>query len=206
MEVSTVAPSSAAARGFQIQGGGHQQEAHLRPQHLPGLAEQSQGQIQIGPALMHLIEHHQGPALQGGIGLKHPQKHPRGHHQQPGAGAATALQANAVAHLFPHGFCKGLSQALGGGSGRQAARLDQENLVGWVQGLQNGEGNPGGFASPWRSLQDHGGARWPQSRHDGSQLPIDGERHGLGKRRRQSSQRTWRMPSTGWYTSPVVSS
>jgi flagellar basal-body rod protein FlgG len=34
-------------QGLQIQGGGHQQEAQLGPQHLPGLTEQGQGQIEI---------------------------------------------------------------------------------------------------------------------------------------------------------------
>ena len=107
---------------------------------------------------MEFVEDHHRHPFQGRIGLQQAQEHPRGEHQQSGVGALARLQTNAVAHPLPHRLPEGPGQPLGGGSGRQATGLDQQEAGARFRLSQQDEGNPGCFARPRGSLQQQGGA------------------------------------------------
>jgi hypothetical protein len=142
---------------------------------------------------MHLIEDHADHPFQGGIGLQHPQEHPGGDHQEPGALAPAALETHAVAHPTAHRLPQGLSQALGRGAGRQAAGLDEHQAIGLVKRARQGDGNPGGFSRSRGRLQEHRGPRGGHGLHNRVETRVN--RQGLVG---QKAQRTWRIPSTGW--------
>ena len=105
-------PSHTGRQGLQVEGGGHQQHQQVGAQLLTGMAQQRQGQVGFGPALMEFIEDHGTDPHQFGIPLQAPEKQTSCHHFQPGGFGGAMVEAHAVAHLAARAFVEGLRQAL----------------------------------------------------------------------------------------------
>ena len=106
-------PSHTGRQGLQVEGGGHQQHQQVGAQLLTGMAQQRQGQVGFGSALMEFIEDHGSDPHQFGVPLQAPEKQASCHDFQPGAFGGAMVEAHAVAHPAPRAFVEGLRQALG---------------------------------------------------------------------------------------------
>ena len=181
-------PVQLGGQRFQIEGGRHHQQPQLRAQQAAGLTHQGQGQIRFGLALMEFVEDHAGHPFEGGIGLETAQEQAGSDHLQAGGRRGARFQSDAVPHPAANGFAQIGRQALGGRPGRQPARLQQQEPALLAEALQQGQGDPGGFARAGFSLEQQGGPG-PKGGGDGREAAVNGQ----GGR-----QRTWRRPSTGW--------
>ena len=195
-------------QGLQVEGGGHQQQPQLRRQHRSRFPQQGQGQVGVAAPLVEFVEDHAAHPRQAGVGLELPQKQPIGEQLDAGGRRDPALQPHAVAHALAHRFPEAGGQALRRRLGRQPPRLQHQDAavvrpLGIGEGLLQGQGHPRGFARTRGGLQQHGGTG-PQPLHQLRQQRINRQRR-CGCRQ-ALVQRTWRAPSTGWYTSPVFSS
>ncbi len=77
---------------------------------------------------MEFVEDDAGNIRQFGIVLQHAGEDALGHDLDAGVAADLGIEAGAVAHRSADGLIQGMGHAVGDGTGREAARLEHEDL------------------------------------------------------------------------------
>ena len=124
------------ARAAQVIGHGsgiersrHHYQAQIGTAAALQAAEQGQGQIALQVALVELVEHHAGGALEVGIGEQTAGEHAFGQEAQPRGGAGDFLEAHLVTHGAAHRFAALRGHEARGQAGGQAAGFEHQHVA-----------------------------------------------------------------------------
>lgn len=164
-----------------IEGGGHDKDHQVVANGGLDFLEQGEGQIGVEAAFVEFIEQDRANAFEKWIGNKLAGENALSDDAEAGCGADFFLEANLIADLLAELPAVFIGDALGGGTGGDAARLKHHQggvLGGKTAGTKQGGGNAGGFASTRFGNQNEA-ARGGESGADVGQMSIDGQRlHG----------------------------
>jgi hypothetical protein len=128
----------------------HRQQAQLRPQGTLQVEAEREGQVGVEVALMRLVEQDGRDALQPRIGLQAADQQPLRYHLDPRAGGMRAVEPGreadrAARRALPHQ----LRHAPRGGAGRDAPRLQHQDLLAVCPGLlHQHQGHRRGLSAP----------------------------------------------------------
>ena len=163
-------------QALTLQGRGHQQHLErLVTQQLAAIEGQRQGQVGIQAAFVEFVEDHQADAFQRRIVLQTAGEDALGDHLDAGPRADLAVQADAIAHRLADALAQLAGQALGGGAGGQATRLQHQDRLPGQPGLaEQGQRHAGGLAGTGWRLQ-HGLVALGQGLAEGGQYVVDGQ-------------------------------
>ncbi len=112
-----------------VEGGRHDQDAQVGPQVAAGVQRQGQAQVGVQAALVELVEHHQGHALQPRVPLEPAGQDALGQHLHPRGRPHGAVVAGAVADRLAHRLPPQRGHAPGRGPGGQPAGLQHHDAV-----------------------------------------------------------------------------
>ena len=170
--------SHQAGHRFAVERRRHDEQAQVLAERRLGLKAQGQAEIGIETAFVELVEQHGTDALQSGIILDHAGEDALGDHFYPGVGSCLAVQPDAVADRGADRFTERLGHAPGGGTGRQAARLENNDLATPQPRLtEQGERHARRLAGAGRGLE-HGIGTIGEGGEQGRQNRLDGKGHG----------------------------
>ncbi len=163
-----------------VQGGRHHQDLQVLAHQALCVAGQGQAQVGVQAALVELVEDHRRHAVQARIVENHPGEHALGHHLDPGPGRDLRLQPDPEPHRLADALAQALGHARGRGPGRQAARLQHDDLAVAHPGLvQQGQRHDRGLARAGRRDQ-HGGLASGERGFQGRQGFVDRKGHAPG--------------------------
>ena len=152
--------------------GGHDHHFEFGPHRLSQQADHAEGEVGVDAALVELVEHDGGDALQERVVVQQPQQDAGGDGEAAGVRPGLAVEADVVAEGAAEGrpvFRRHPPRRRPRG---EASRLQHEHEPG-LNGEEGGR-HAGGLAGPGRGAQ-HDGPRLAQCGEQGGQDGIDGK-------------------------------
>ena len=163
-----------------VQRGGHGHQHQVVPQRPRHFEAEREAQIGRQGAFVEFVEDDGIDAGQVGAVLDHAGQNAFCHHLDPRVGRDGAVTAYPVAHGVAHRLAQGFGHPLGGGSGRQSARLQHHDAPLGKARLQQGQRHAGGLARAGRGLQHEPPLR-AQGVDDLRDHRVDGQGVGHGR-------------------------
>ena len=160
--------------GACVDGGGHDEQAQIRPQGALRIQRQREPEIRLETPLVEFIEQDGAHAAELRIIEEAPREEALREHEDAGLRAEAAFEAQLVADGLSRRFAEEFRHTPGGGAGRHAARFEQQNPA--VKRLEQRGRHERGFPGA-RSGRQHRAGVFPQSigefRQNGTHRQID---------------------------------
>ncbi len=161
-----------------VEGRGHGEKPQVLAQRPLRLARQGEAEIHVERPLVHLVEQHRRDAVEGGIVEDHADEDAGGDELDARRGGHLRVVAHAVARRPPRLLAQPLRDAMGGGAGGQAARLDDDDApLAPPRRGEKGRRHARRLAGAGRRDQHRAGARLERRQKLGQDLG-DGQRVG----------------------------
>ena len=137
-----------------VERGRHHEQAQVRPQVPLALERQREPEVALQVALVELVEHHAGHALERGVALQHAGQDALGHDLEAGCRADAGLEPGPVTDARAGPLADERRHAFRDGPCSDAARLEHHDAaIATPAGFEQREGHDGALAGPGGRLE-----------------------------------------------------